>query len=102
MGGIVYWGLIRTAVMIVLLWVSYEYFDKKFFWIIASIAIYLIIIQPIISQYNAFIKKNKNVIDNSLCAKCKHFNETAVLCMKYDEHPTDEFTPCDGIDWEPV
>ncbi len=102
MGGIIYWGLIRTAIMIILLWISYEYFDEKFFWIIASIAIYLIIIHPIVSQYKDFVAKNKEVINNSLCSKCKHFNETAVLCMKYDQHPTNEFTPCDGIDWEPL
>lgn len=102
MGGIIYWGLVRTAIMIILLWISYGYFDKQFFWIIASIAIYLIIIHPIVAQYKAFVAKNKEVINNSLCSKCKHFNDTAVLCMKYDQHPTDEFTPCDGIDWEPL
>jgi len=102
MGGIVYWGLIRTAIMIIVLWLSYDYFNERFFLIIASIAIYLIIIHPIVSQYRAFVTKNKDVIYNSLCSKCKHFNETAVLCMKYDQHPTDEFTPCDGIDWEPI
>ncbi len=100
MGGIVYWGLLRTAVVIVLLWFSYDYFDYNFFWIIFSLVVYLIIIHPIVSEYKNFIKKNKNVITNSLCSQCKHFNETAVLCMKYDEHPTDDFTPCDGIDWE--
>jgi glucan phosphoethanolaminetransferase (alkaline phosphatase superfamily) len=100
MGGIVYWGLLRTAAMIILLWLSYDYFQEKFFWIFASIAVYLIIIQPIVSQYNEFTRKNKNVIKNSLCSKCKHFNETAVLCMKYDEHPNEDYTPCDGIDWE--
>ena len=100
MGGIVYWGLLRTAVVIVLLWISYDYFDFKYFWIIVSLAIYIVVIHPIVSEYKSFISKNKNVIDNSLCSTCQHFNETAVLCMKYDEHPADDFTPCDGIDWE--
>jgi len=102
MGGIVYWGLIRTAAMIIILWLSYDYFQEKFFWIFASIAIYLVIIHPIVSQYKEFTSKNIEIINNSLCSKCKHFDETAVLCMKYDQHPTDEFTPCDGIDWEPL
>ena len=100
MGEIVYWGLLRTAITIVLLWLSFENISEKYFWIIASIAIYIIIIHPIISGYKKFINKNKNVITNSLCSKCKHFSETAVLCMKYDEHPTDDYTPCDGLDWE--
>lgn len=100
MGGIVYWGLLRTAFVIVLLWLSYDYLDYKYFWIIFALAVYLIVIHPIISEYKKFVSKNKEVIDNSLCSKCKHFNETAVLCMKYDEHPEDNYTPCDGIDWE--
>ncbi len=101
MGGIVYWGLLRTAIVIIILWFSYDYFNYNFFWIIFSLVVYIVLIHPIISEYRQFVNKNKNVIDNSLCSQCKHFNETAVLCMKYDEHPTDEFTPCDGIDWEP-
>ena len=101
MGGIVYWGLLRTAIVIIILWFSYDYFNYNFFWIIFGLVVYMVLIHPIISEYKQFIKKNKNVIDNSLCSQCKHFNETAVLCMKYDEHPTDEFTPCNGIDWEP-
>jgi len=100
MGGIVYWGLLRTAVVIVLLWFFYDYFNYRYSWIIFSLAIYIVIIHPIVSEYKSFISKNRDVINNSLCSKCKHFNETAVLCMKYDEHPTDDFTPCDGIDWE--
>lgn len=102
MGGIVYWGLIRTVIMIFLLWLSYDFFQEKYFWIIASIAIYLIIIHPIVSQYNEFVVKNRDIVNNSLCSQCKHFDETAVLCMKYDQHPTDEYIPCDGIDWEPI
>lgn len=100
MGGIVYWGLLRTAVVIILLWFAYDYFDYKFFWIIFILAIYLVIIHPIISEYKKFISKNREVINNSLCSQCKHFNESAVLCLKYDEHPTEDYTPCDGIDWE--
>lgn len=100
MGGIIYWGLLRTAVVMVMLWFSYDYFQHNFFWIIFTLSVYLIVIHPIVSEYKKFISQNKNIISNSLCAKCKHFNETAVLCMKYDEHPKDNYTPCDGVDWE--
>jgi len=30
-----------------------------------------------------------------------HFDKSAVLCMKHDTHPTQEFLPCEGLDWEP-
>jgi len=101
MGRIVYWGLIRTVITILLLWISYDYYYNKYWWIIAGIVIYLIIIHPILNQYKAFTRKNETVINDSLCSKCKHFDETAVLCMKYDKHPTEDYIPCDGTDWEP-
>jgi len=45
--------------------------------------------------------KNKKVIDSSLCSSCKNFDRSAVLCIKYDKHPTENYVPCDGVDWEP-
>jgi len=24
-----------------------------------------------------------------------------VLCMKYDKHPTENYIPCEGEEWEP-
>ena len=101
MGRIVYWGLIRTIISILVLWISYDYFNYKYWWIIASIGFYIVVIQPIIVQYKSFNTLNKTVINDSLCSKCKHFDETAVLCMKYDKHPTEDFIPCEGADWEP-
>lgn len=101
MGGIVYWTLLRIAILIPLLWLAIDYIDYKFWWVILSMSVYGVIIQPAVIQYRLFMEKNKEVISNSLCTSCKHFDETAVLCLKYDEHPTDEEVPCDGIDWQP-
>ncbi|MCP5063794.1 MAG: hypothetical protein GY936_15205 [Ignavibacteriae bacterium] len=101
MGGIVYWTLLRIAILIPLLWLAIDYIDYKFWWVIFSMSVYGVIIQPAVIQYRLFMEKNKEVISNSLCTSCKHFDETAVLCLKYDEHPTDEEVPCDGIDWQP-
>ncbi|MEN8193017.1 MAG: hypothetical protein ABFS12_09385 [Bacteroidota bacterium] len=100
MGRIVYWGLIRITIMILLLWISYEYFYNRYWWIIAILAFYIFVIHPLISQYKIFKEENREVIVDSLCSTCKHFDETAILCLKYDKHPTNNFTPCEGIDWE--
>ena len=101
MGHIVYWGILRTAALIVVLWISYDWIEYKVWWMmISAIAIYGVIIHPVIVQYKNFTQKNKEVIDNTLCSTCKHFDESAILCMKYDQHPTKDFIPCDGIDWE--
>ena len=101
MGEIVFWTLVRTLVMIPLIWISLDYFDYKFWWIISIIAIYIVIIHPAIISYKKFVEKNKDVNENSLCSSCRHYDKTAVLCMKYDKHPTMDFIPCNGVDWEP-
>jgi hypothetical protein len=100
-GEIVYWTIIRTAVVLPLLWLTREYFDEKYWWIFSILCIALFIIYPAYFSYMKFIEKNKNVISATLCASCKHFDQSAVLCMKYDKHPTENYIPCEGTDWEP-
>jgi hypothetical protein len=101
MGEIVFWTLIRTALVIPTIWILKDYFEFTWWWLIGLFSLYGIIIHPIIIQYRKFEEKNKTVIDASLCSSCKHFEKTAVLCIKYDEHPTTDFIPCEGLDWEP-
>ncbi len=101
MGAIIYWGIIRTAILIPLLWLSMEYIEYKFWWAIVTISVYGIIIHPALVQYRLFKEKNEQIITNSLCSSCKHFDETAVLCLMLDEHPTEEKIPCEGSGWEP-
>lgn len=101
MGDIVYWTLIRTAMILPLIWLAKDYFDEKYWWILGILSITLFIIYPAYYSYTKFIEKNKNVISNTLCSTCKHFDESAVLCMKYDKHPDENFIPCEGKGWEP-
>lgn len=101
MGEIVYKTLIRFAVSISVLWFFKDYFDEKYFWILSALGIYLFTIYPAYSAYKNFIEENKTIINKSLCSTCKHFDESAVLCMKYDKHPTENFIPCEGSSWEP-
>ena len=100
MGEIVYKTLVRFMLILLALWFSKNLFGEKFFWIISVLAIYLFVFYPTYSAYKRFVDENKNVITNSLCSSCKHFNESAVLCTKYDKHPTENFIPCEGTDWE--
>ena len=102
MGEVVFWTIIRTAVVIPALWFLKSYFDFQLWWLVSVMGIYGIIIYPMIIHYKTFEKKNKDIIESTLCSSCKHFDKTAVLCMKYDKHPTIDYLPCEGIDWEPV
>jgi hypothetical protein len=101
MGEIVFWTIMRAAITIPVVWLLQGYFDFKFWWAISLFAIYGAIIHPAIIHYRLFEEKNKDVIESTLCSSCRHFDKTAVLCMKHDEHPTQKYLPCDGIDWEP-
>jgi hypothetical protein len=101
LGEIVYWTLVRTAIVLPLIWIVKDYFDERFWWILSVLSIALFIVYPAFYSYRNFIEKNKNVISSTLCSSCKHFDESAVLCMKYDKHPTENYIPCEGTDWEP-
>ena len=100
MGEIVYKTLIRFAITLFILWFSKDFFDEKFFWIISLLAIYFFVFYPTFMSYKKFIDFNLNIIKNTLCSSCKHFNESAVLCTKYDKHPSENFIPCERTDWE--
>ena len=101
MGEIVYKTLIRLALSILIFWFVKDYFDEKYFWIISALAIYFFVFYPAHLSYKNFIDSNKEIISNTLCSSCKHFDGTAVLCMKYDKHPSENYIPCEGTDWEP-
>jgi hypothetical protein len=89
------------AVTIPGLWILKAHVDDKLWWMISIAAIYVLIIHPAIVAYRWFEERNKNVISSTLCSSCRHFDPSAVLCMKYDKHPTENYVPCEGVDWEP-
>lgn len=65
------------------------------------LSIFGIVIHPTVIHYKLFIEKNKDIIDFTMCSSCKNFDESAILCLKHDEHPSRIYLPCEGIDWEP-
>ena len=100
MGDIVFWTIIRTALVIPAVWILQSYIDIQLWWIVSLAGIYGIIIHPAIIHYRLFEEKNKEVVESTLCSTCRHFDRSAVLCMKHDKHPTKDFLPCEGLDWE--
>ena len=100
MGAIIYWAIIRTAILIPVLWISFDYFEYKFWLPMALLSIYGVIVHPVIIQLKLFGEQNKVVLEDTLCSKCAHFDETAVLCLIHDQHPTPDKIPCEGLDWE--
>lgn len=102
MGGIVFWTIIRTVILIPAIWIMQGFMDYQLWWTSSILLIYGVILHPAIVQYRLFLEKNDRVMNDSMCATCKHFDKSAVICLKYDEHPTMKYLPCEGMDWEPI
>lgn len=100
MGAIIYKFIIRLAVAILVVWFFKDHFNDRYFWIIGALTIYFFTIHPTYLAYRKFREESRAIITSTLCSSCKHFDETAVLCMKYDKHPTENYIPCEGSAWE--
>ncbi|MCU0331931.1 MAG: hypothetical protein MUE93_00810 [Ignavibacteriaceae bacterium] len=101
MGETVFWTIIRAAVTIPGLWILKGQIDFQLWIMISVAAIYVLIFHPAMVSYRWFEQHNKKVIESTLCSSCKNFDRSAVLCIKYDKHPTENYIPCDGVEWEP-
>ena len=101
MGDIVFWTIIRTAITLLAIWILRSYISDQLWLLIVIGAVYGIIIHPTFLSYKKFEAKSKEVINSSLCSTCKHFDPSAVLCLKHDKHPTENYIPCEGEHWEP-
>lgn len=101
MGSIIFWAIVRTLILIPVLWYAAGFVDSGLWWVITAVAVYLVILHPAFTRYKHFREENQGVIYNTLCSNCEHFDESAVLCTMHDKHPTEEEIPCGGIDWQP-
>ncbi|MFC2136370.1 hypothetical protein ACFLTH_17280 [Bacteroidota bacterium] len=102
MGAIVYWTLIRIVILIPALWYLLDWVAFKYSWLFIAAAVYIVVIHPAVIQYKKFMDQNEEIVNNSLCSTCKHFDKSAVVCMMYDKHPIAESIPCEGNAWEPA
>ena len=102
MGKIVVEALLRLLIIIVVVFfIRTAMPDDKFWLILTLFAVSAGVILPIWNSYKKFIAENKEVLENSLCSRCRHFDRSAVLCTKYEEHPRTDYLPCGGKDFEP-
>ncbi|HEX3074308.1 MAG TPA: hypothetical protein VHP30_11910 [Ignavibacteriales bacterium] len=101
MGGIIFWALIRLAAVIFISWIAIDYVEYSFWFSASLLLIYGAVLHPAVIQYNQFREANKEVVESTLCSSCRHFDKSAVLCMKFDEHPAIDRLPCEGLSWEP-
>lgn len=101
MGAIIFWGIVRTALLIPSLWLLYGVMEYKYWWWLGIFSIYGIIIHPATIQYKLWMQQNEEIINNTLCSSCKYFEASAVICLLHDKHPSMQSLPCEGLDWSP-
>ena len=103
MGEIIYWGLIRFAVILVGAWVLYSYVPNySDWWTMFFVAVSVVVIYPAQLAWRKHTESIRNANRNGLCATCTHFRASEALCAKLDEHVQIDYTPCGGEAWEPV
>ena len=104
-GSIISWAIFRTAGVIFFAWLVSEYvawLDYGVWWGITLISIYAVVLHPMQIQYQLYKLDTANVVSGTLCSTCRHFEAGSVLCLKLDEHVTEDDIPCEGELWEPT
>jgi hypothetical protein len=100
--GSVVWGvLLRTAIIILLSLFIIEQFDLREYWWLSAFAIWAGAAYPGWRQYQKFQEKMKKFEEETLCGSCRYLDTSSQLCKIYDEHPTKDYVPCEGLNWEP-
>jgi hypothetical protein len=99
-GSIVLWALLKMAVLVFATWYVIEQYRLHYYWLVALAAIVGIVVIPAYRQYERFTTQTRLRSGGLLCSKCKHFDETGVLCTLYDEHVSKSHIPCGGDSWE--
>jgi len=100
MGNIVYWTLLRIVIVIPAIWFLLDLINYRYWLIWGFIIIYIVIVHPAYVQYKKFMETHKEIIEETICSSCKHFDKSAILCMKYDKHVSKDDIPCGGVHWE--
>ena len=99
-GSIVLWALMKIIVLMFIAWFASERYHLQQYWWLALFLVYLLVIFPAYQQYQRFHENTRQVSQETLCAKCKHFDGTGVICILLDEHVTVSYIPCGGERWE--
>jgi len=99
-GDIVFWTIIRVAILIPAIWILKSHIDEQLWLLISIAAVYTIIVHPAVAAFRKYESKTKSISESIICSSCKHFDESAFLCLKHDKHPSENYIPCEGIHWE--
>jgi hypothetical protein len=102
MGSIIYWGLLRFAVVLVSFWFLRDVIEKYGdWWSLFFVAIGVVVLYPAQLAYMQHREKVKQVNLEVICTSCKHYNRDEALCTALDQLVTSSIVPCEAVMWEP-
>ncbi len=101
-GSIVLYALMVSTALILIYWYVAATRGGGDMTNLVFIMIWLFVLYPIIPMHKRYKQQHRKIETNSLCAKCRNYEETSLLCRLYDEHVAANYTPCEGIDWQPL
>lgn len=102
MGEIIYWGLVRFAIVLIAAWVAYRFIPNYGdWWALFFVAVSVVVVYPAQLAWRKHQQTISGANQNALCATCRYLAEREALCTKLDEHVRIDYTPCGGEGWEP-
>ncbi|MFI5201511.1 MAG: hypothetical protein ACHQNE_03910 [Candidatus Kapaibacterium sp.] len=103
MGAIIYWGLVRFALVVLAAWALYGFIPNYGdWWTLFFVAVGVVVVYPAQLAWRKQEEVIRRANQNGLCATCKHFARREALCTRLDEHVRKDYTPCGGKGWEPL
>jgi hypothetical protein len=100
-GTIVFGGMIRLSIIVMATWWISDFWVFHQFWPIFAMMVIMIVFYPAYREMSIFSDTVESLKETTLCGSCKHFEPSAQICSRYDEHITEDHIPCEGMDWEP-
>lgn len=100
-GSIVLSALIRFAIIVILMWYLIDKWMFTQYWPVFAMIVVMVVFYPAYRQFSHFSERVDELEDSTLCGSCQHFEKSGQMCSKYDEHISNSYIPCEGLDWEP-
>ncbi len=100
-GSIVNGALLRAILVIVVGFALWYWRGDEMTYALTFLLLWGYVAYPAYRQYIIFNQHIEQYVGDTLCGQCRHFNATAQSCFRYDEHVTETYVPCEGLDWEP-
>ncbi|MCX6154151.1 MAG: hypothetical protein NT007_08325 [Candidatus Kapabacteria bacterium] len=100
-GSIVMGALLRIVLVLIISFILASYWWFREYWWMSFFILWFFAVYPAYRQYQGFNTSMDDIKESTLCGSCKHFDSTSQFCMKYNEHMSKDYIPCEGMDWEP-